>query len=85
MDAEHPTSPRHLLGRVAATLLALLVLYVLSTGPAIYVAFKLRLDAKVVHRFYAPFVWAIKDTPLEKPFVRYNAWWLRLAVGHQDE
>ena len=82
MDAEHPTSPRHLLGRVAATLLALVVLYPLSAGPVVYLAEKLRADSKVTGLFYEPLHWAIIGTPLEQPYVEYVYWWLRLAGGH---
>ena len=76
MDAEHPTSPRHLLGRVAATLLALLLLYPLSAGPAVYVAIKLGFDLRPVDRFYAPLAWAIDDTPLAPPMQTYIFWWV---------
>ena len=79
MDAEHPTSPRKLLLRVAATLLALLLLYVLSIGPAAYVVVKAHNYSKGALRFYAPLIWAIKGTPLEMPIVEYVGWWLRLA------
>ena len=84
MDAEHPTSPRHLLGRVAATLLALLLLYPLSMGPAIYVAVKLRTGFRFQNRFYAPLYWAIDHTPLTAPYHKYRVWWTRLAGGNPD-
>ena len=84
MDAEHPTSSSHLLGRVAATLLALLVLYALSVGPAIYLEVKLKIDFKVLDRFYAPLVWAIDHTQLDKPYYTYVSWWLRLAGEHPN-
>ena len=79
MDAEHPTSPRHLLGRVAATLFALLLLYPLSEGPAVYLEVKLKIDSKVLDRLYAPLEWAIAGTPLERPMIEYENWWARLA------
>ena len=79
MDAEHPTSPRHLLGRVVATLLALLLLYPLSAGPAVYLAIKLKSDFKLVDRFYAPLLWATHDAPLKQLLDDYVRWWSRLA------
>ena len=82
MDAEHPTSPRHLLGRVAATLLALLLLYPLSAGPAVYLVLKSRRGFRVENRFYAPLEWAIQGTPLEQPCFEYREWWVRLAGGY---
>ena len=75
MDAEHPTSPRHLLGRVAATLLALLVMYVLSVGPAVCVALKLGFKFRAVDRFYAPLLWATEDPPLRQLRDEYVRWW----------
>ena len=77
MDAEHPTSPRHLLGRVAATLLALLLLYPLSYGPAVYLEVKWGYDFRAVERFYAPLVWATDDTPLATPMQTYICWWTK--------
>ena len=84
MDAEHPTSPRQLLVRVAATLLALVVLYGLSAGPAVYLAPKLRPDSKVLAHFYAPLDWVLKHTPLEESYYEYLLWWVRLAGADPD-
>ena len=75
MDAEHPTSPRHLLGRVAATLLALLVMYVLSVGPAVCVAIKLEFSFRAVDHFYAPLLWATEAPPLQQLRYDYVRWW----------
>ena len=80
MDAEHSTSPRHLLGRVAATLLALLLLYPLSQGPAFYLQVKLKRDIKVLNRCYKPLDWVIEGTPLEKPYGEYVFWWWSAAM-----
>ena len=79
MDTENPTSLRRLLLRVAATLLALLLLYPLSAGPAYYLAVKLHTHSKALHRFYVPLDWATKATPLEKPIFIYVGWWMMLA------
>ena len=84
MDAEHPTSPRHLLGRVAATLLALLLLYPLSVGPAVYLDVKLKSDSRVFNRFYAPLLWATKDQPLDELRNDYVRWWVRLTGEYPD-
>ena len=83
MDAENPTSLRRLLLRAAATLLALLLLYPLSVGPAAYLMAKLRVHPPLLYRFYAPLAWAINGTPLLKLGNDYIEWWLELAVEQQ--
>ena len=85
MDAENPTSLRQLLLRAAATLLAVVVLYALSVGPAYYLALKLGRNPIALDRFYVPLSWATKGTPLEKPIDAYVDLWLRLAGENPDE
>ena len=85
MDAEHPTSPSHLLGRVAATLLALLLLYPLSVGPAVYLAVRLRKEHNELFRFYGPLNWAIEGTPLEQICRAYGVWWGNLARVQMEQ
>ena len=79
MDSENPTSPRGFLGRAAATLLTLLLLYPLSVGPAVYLAVRLRKEHNELFRFYAPLNWAIEGTPLEQICRDYGVWWRDLA------
>ena len=79
MDAENPTSLRHLFVRVAATLLALVGLYVLSTGPAAYAAVKHPNIQVLGDIFYRPLGMAIRGSALEKPYRAYALWWARLA------
>ena len=86
MDAEHPTSPRHLLGRFTATLLALLLLYPLSAGPAMYVAERFPGSQPLIALLYVPLLEAIERTPLAGPFYSYAMWWQNLAryYGHSE-
>lgn len=84
MDAENPTSLRQFLVRVAATLLALVVLYPLSSGPAIYVQAKLSTPSTASDTFYKPLFRALQNTPLENPFYVYLDWWMERA-GFGDE
>ena len=79
MDAAHPTSLRHLLVRMAATLLALVVLFPLSYGPAVFVAYKFPSTHDHIVAFYDPLVQAIAGTPLNPPFDAYVIWWERRA------
>ena len=82
MDAENPTFLRQFLVRVAATLLALLLLYPLSIGPAVYLTIKLKPRSNWLDRIYTPLLSATQDTPLEIPLGIYTGWWIRLAGGH---
>ena len=85
MDAENPTSLRRLLLHVAATLLALVVMYVLSAGPAEYFAVKFKPDSKVLTYMYAPLDWVTTDPPLQQPYIEYILWWARLAESDPDK
>ena len=79
MDAENPTSPRHHFIGVAAALLALLGLYVLSVGPVVYLNVKLRPDSEALGRFYLPLLWAVEYTHLDHLYSEYVSWWESLA------
>lgn len=82
--SESGPSLRRLLLRIGATLALLLVLYVLSTGPAVYYGARQRWkdeDADFwlpMNRIYAPIAW-IHDTPAGYYFYLYLRWWIDLA------
>ena len=84
MDAENPTSLRRLLLRMAATLLALVGLYVLGAGPAIYIYVKFPRSMPFVLELYEPLFWEVSQTPLAGLFESYVIWWQNLArpYGH---
>ena len=84
MDTENPTSLRRLLLRAAATLLAVVVLYALSVGPAAYLEVKLRSSPMEVPSFYAALFLATQDPPLEQLRNGYVRWWVKLAGGDPD-
>ena len=86
MDAENPTSLRRLLVRMAATLLALVVLYLLGAGPACYVAEKFPRSELFVELLYFPLWEGIAQTPLAGPFYSYATWWQNLPphYGHAE-
>ena len=83
MDAEHPPTLLRHLGRSAATLLALLVMYPLSSGPAIYLQAKLSADGTASSALYKPLFWALQNSPLEIHFYAYYDWWV-IRAGYGD-
>ena len=85
MDAENPTSLRRLFLRVAATLLALVVLYALSVGPADYLVIKLRKPLRVLDGFYTPLDLATEEPRLNDLRHEYETWWVKLAHEYQDQ
>ena len=80
MDAENPTSLRRLFVRVAATLLALVGLYVLGFGPSVYLAVRHPRKCARLVELYDPLRAAVRGTPLEKPLFAYQKWWFKRAV-----
>ena len=84
MDAAETPSLRRLLVRMAATLLALTGLYVLSVGPAAYVDEKLPASQTFLTTLYMPLFDVMEQTPLAEPFYSYVIWWRELAphYGH---
>ena len=79
MDAENQTSLRRLLVRMAATLLALAVLYVLGAGPAVYMAVKFPRSEPLLSQIYRPLDEAMLNTPLWSAFHAYENWWTEFA------
>ena len=64
------------------TLLLLMVLYVLSYGPVMYLTLKgvVPPDPKAQREtFYKPLYWLQDNTPLREPLHSYELWWVGLA------
>ena len=81
MDSETPPSLRHRLLKGAAALVALVLLYVLSSGPANYAAEKHPGFKPLVKELYEPLRQAVAGTPLGKLMFNYEVRWRRLAWG----
>ena len=81
MDSEKPPSLRSLLTRMVCTLVALVVLYVLSSGPSGYVWERSMNSRPLLEKFYAPLKWAHQQTPLLDPVSIYVRWWADLSVN----
>lgn len=88
-----PRSLRRLLTRAVATLCVLLVLYVLSSGPAQYYQSTRWFRAvnagqpppgtdRQWRRIYGPLERTTVDTFLEGPYDAYITWWFDLAYQH---
>ena len=80
MDS-HPKRSRA--GPAAALVIALLlpVFYVLSLGPAVYLAKATDEDPRLVQAivvFYAPLQWLHDETPLREPLDAYVDFWKSL-------
>ena len=58
--------------------LVAVVLYVLSVGPAVYVAARFPQSLSTVCAIYKPVEW-LYDTPLGRPLNYYCIFWVRLA------
>ena len=85
MDSAKPPSLRSLLTRMVCTLLGLLLLYVLSIGPALYIAVKFPKSAWVFDKFYRPITWTIDaNPPLQPLVVAYMEWWAKV-VGYDPD
>ena len=85
MDAENQTSLRRLLVRMAATLVALAVLYVLGAGPASYAYMHYPQSRRLYAELYRPLNMAAADTPMEIPLFAYEEWCMTFVVygaGH---
>ena len=84
MDSEKPPSLRGLIARIVGTLIGLLLLYVLSAGPADYVAIRWHTDTTLMWYLYIPAQWLEDNTPLQGPLGTYGQWWSDLAVTHRE-
>jgi hypothetical protein len=63
---------------IGSGLLALYCLYVVSIGPALYLATRHPDVERAFGRIYAPLRW-VNNTPLREPMKVYALWWLDLA------
>jgi len=79
MDLEKPLSLGSIATRVISTLVGVLLLYILSVGPACYIAAKTGRGGPLIETLYTPLVWAVQRTPLIDPMTAYVEFWLRLA------
>ena len=79
MDVAETPSLRHLLVRMAVTLLALVLLYVLGAGPAVYMAVKFPRSEPLLSQIYRPLDEAMLNTPLWSAFHAYENWWTEFA------
>ena len=86
MDSATPTSLRSLLTRIVCTLAGLLLLYVLSIGPANYLCLHDRRTKPVLLKIYAPLDWAVKDKPKITDLLNaYAQWWADLRRKVDDD
>ena len=79
MDQEKPTSLGSIATRIVCTLIGLLLLYVLGSGPVSYLWEVSPRSRPLIVKLYTPMRLAIKDTPLIPPVGAYTEWWARLA------
>jgi hypothetical protein len=90
MDPADSLTPRRWLLRIAATFLALLVLYVLSFGPVVgYFSYCEILERDGFGKrpplteclvIYDPLFSLVRDSALERPLGNYVLWWTRMFV-----
>ena len=67
-------------GTVALVVLLLIVLYVLSIGPAAVIAQRTGGGAWRVFRVvYAPLIWLYENTPLREPLEHYVGFWFEIT------
>ena len=85
MDSEKPRSFDGLITRMVCSLLGGLLLYVLSLGPVAYLHVKSPGSRSLVEKFFAPALWTIKGTPLNRPLHAYVEFWLRRAGASDDD
>ena len=84
MDSENPPASRRRIFKWPAILLALLLLYVLSAGPACYVFAKFPSIGSFFLPLYIPVSRVVEGTPAEQFWTAYLQWWLVLSgeLGH---
>ena len=79
MDVAETPSLRHRLLQGAAGFVALVGLYVLGDGPAVYLSVKLPKSEHFLGKLYDPLGLVVEDTPLQQPLYEYELWWWKLA------
>lgn len=72
-------SLNRLMAQVVGTLVGLALLYVLSTGPAEYLARKVPRIYDAVGAFYTPLDWLADRVGVPAVYRDYLDWWIQLA------
>ena len=85
MDSANPPSLCSRLTRIAGTFVGLLLLYILSVGPANYLWAFGRIERQRVVKLYMPLEWIVQDSPLEQPVRVYCQWWWNLGFSHNPD
>ena len=81
MDSEKPPSLRSRIIQIFAGFIGLLMLYVLSLGPAWYLGVHFHSD--LFMKPYEPLFWATQGTPVRDALNVYATWWDDLPGGNQ--
>lgn len=79
---EHARKPNALTW-VMYFIIALPVLYLLSTGPMFFVLekyFASEMAEPWTNTFFTPYAWLCDNTPLEKPLEAYTNWWMSQEI-----
>ena len=79
MDSEKPHSLGSLATRMACTFVGLLLLYVLSYGPAFYVFERYPQSRPMIDTAYKQLGIVMRRSPLDQPYQAYLEWWIHLA------
>ncbi len=80
MDSEKPHTIGSIATRIVFTVIGLLLLYVLSIGPAWYLGVHFH-RTNLFLKPYLPLHWATDGTPLRPAFNAYIDWWNNLPGG----
>ena len=82
MDEEKPRALGSIATRIVCTLIGLLLVYVLSSGPAAAVDYKFPRSRPLIEKLYGP-LWVIaSQTPLKYALGPYVEFWMTLAGYH---
>ena len=85
MDEEKPHSLRSLLTRIVCTLIGLLLLCVLSVGPAGYISQRYPSTYPAINRLFNPILSVIYKTPLHDPLLEYFWAGEQFAYRHSEK
>lgn len=77
MDDDHDDRGRSRYVWILGAVLGLLVLYVLSLGPAVAIVRRTGMGVDVATVVYAPLEWLYENTPLREPLGAYVEFWQR--------
>ena len=75
MDEEKPRASRSLATRIVCTLVGLLLMYALSSGPVTYLYWSAESTPAWVGVIYYPLFLAVHATHLDPLFRMYTTWW----------